>query len=99
MQNVECAHLEKEVSHLLANGEIIDHHKLFPDSYLDTLHILFPASKSLWKVLPALTSLQVQPQPEKQRQAEGNSIYLQDIWQYVSQKNILESWSEGLPCP
>lgn len=45
MQQLKCAHLEKETSHLLANNEITDHHKLFPDySYLDVLHILFQAS-------------------------------------------------------
>lgn len=43
MQTKKCAHLEKEISHLLANNnEITDHHKLLPDSsYLDMLHILF----------------------------------------------------------
>lgn len=77
-QNVKCAHPEKEISHLLANSEIPDHHKVLPDSsYLDTLHILFPASiflasTSLWEVLSALTSLQFQPQPGPESKAEAS---------------------------
>lgn len=69
MQNIKCVHLEKEISHLLANNEVTDHHKLLPDSsYLDMLHILFQtsiflANISLWEILSPLTSLQFQPQP------------------------------------
>lgn len=45
MQNMKRTHLEKEISHLLANNEITDHHKLLPDSsYLDMLQILFQVS-------------------------------------------------------
>lgn len=53
MQNTKCAHLEKDVSHVLANGEITDHRRLLPhSSYLDTLHILFPASLLLASISP-----------------------------------------------
>lgn len=77
MQNTKCAHPEKEISHLLANSEKTDRHKLLPDSsYLDMLHIIFPASIflasiSLWEVLSALTSLQFQPQPGPESEAEA----------------------------
>ena len=71
MQNTKCAHLEKEISHLLANNEITDHHKLLPDSsYLDMLHILFQASIflasiSLWD--PISTHISAVPAPARPR--------------------------------
>lgn len=107
MQNTVCANPEKEISHLLANNEITDHHKLLPDSsYLDMLHILFHASVfraniSLWEILSAVTSLQFQPQPGwgrivKQKPAEGNSITFTICdnrdWRRVFRSHSLKEW-------